>query len=98
MADVWYSLRALCYYCVLVICYTVVLGGKDGGSLPSCMENGAVQLEAMEHNDTCGTVEGRVQICEQNSWKGLCDTEWTMSDATVTCKSLGFSALSKFTC
>ena len=76
-----------------------VCSGKTGGNLPSC-NNAAipvVRLDARRSNDTCGTVDGRVQICEENVWKNLCDINWTMQDAQVTCRSLGYSAMSEFT-
>lgn len=35
----------------------------------------------------------RVQVCEDNSWKNLCDSDWTESDAIVACRTLGYSPI-----
>jgi hypothetical protein len=41
-------------------------------------------------------VEGRVQVCEELEWRFLCDSNWTVQDAAVACRSLNYSAKSKF--
>ena len=75
----------LCSFGVLV-----VLTDKSEIGEP-CTENGVIRLNSIMKNDTCGTVQGRVQICEDLVWKGLCDSAWTLQDARVACKSLGFT-------
>ncbi|XP_022096112.1 deleted in malignant brain tumors 1 protein-like [Acanthaster planci] len=36
-------------------------------------------------------LEGRVEIYNQNVWKGLCSDDWTMADAQVSCRQQGLS-------
>jgi len=61
-----------------------------------CSDGDTVQLESgVERNDTCGTVEGRVQICEEGEWRNLCDSMWTVQDARVACLSLNYSGIGK---
>ena len=40
---------------------------------------------------------GRVEICLDNHWGGLCDNGWDANDATVVCRQLGFRTEGKWT-
>ncbi len=34
--------------------------------------------------------EGRVEICINNRWGTICDTEWDNDEASVVCQQLGY--------
>ena len=36
-------------------------------------------------------LEGRVEICKNNVWNTVCHGGWTVTDARVVCRQLGFS-------
>ena len=40
--------------------------------------------------------EGTLQVCVKNTWGTICDNNWSMQDATVACKQLGFSKYGTF--
>lgn len=50
-----------------------------------------IQLVSITRNETCGSLTGLVEVCEDNIWKKLCDGMWSVEDATVVCRQLGYS-------
>ena len=40
-------------------------------------------------------MEGRVEICRNNTFGTICDRHWDILDIKVACKKLGFSDTSK---
>ena len=35
--------------------------------------------------------EGRVEICTQNTWGTVCNSDWTNTEAQVVCNQLGYA-------
>ena len=62
---------------IYAICYFVGLGVCNNGEVR--LVNGASEME------------GRVEICFDETWGTVCDTLWSTNDATVVCRQLGFS-------
>lgn len=60
-------------------------------SLLAC-DTGEIRLEG-------GTTpyNGRVEVCQNQLWGGVCDSGWTSVDATVVCRHLGYSGFSMST-
>ena len=57
--------------------------------LASC-ENGDVRLQGGATID-----EGRVEVCNDDDWFTFCDTTFSLLDASVVCRQLGFSRYRK---
>ncbi len=84
---------------VLVIILSVVNVEPKGGEVDTCSVETSVRFDdGLQVNSTCGYVQGRLQVCEDQVWKNLCDTNWTVSDAQVTCRSLNYSAIGELRC
>lgn len=43
--------------------------------------------------DGSNSLEGRVEICLSNAWNTICHDEWSIADARVVCRQLGYSVL-----
>ena len=58
-------------------------------SLEVCM-NGDIRLNGRSNR---ATFEGRVEVCWNETWGTVCDNLWSLFDAQVACRQLGFSGL-----
>ena len=60
-------------------------------SVPDNCSDGAVRLVG-------GTLphEGDIQVCHNNLWGVICDIGWTIYDAQVICKQLGYLFFGKY--
>ncbi len=36
-------------------------------------------------------MEGRIELCDNNTYGSICDDRWDVLDATVACRQLGYS-------
>ena len=41
--------------------------------------------------DNLGDVRGLINVCENEQWSHICDADWTMEDASVACRELGYA-------
>ena len=69
----------LCIICVGTPCYLPNLA-------TNCTE-GDVRLAGGLH-----PTEGRVEVCAQGRWTGVCSSNWNYQDAFVVCRQLGYPA------
>ena len=61
--------------------------------MTSCTE-GSVTVTCDANNSSLKLVE----MCSEGVWSPVCDHDWTLQDATVFCKELGFSFLGIYYC
>lgn len=45
-----------------------------------------------------GPSTGVLQICKDNEWNNVCDTDWGNVDAAVACRQLGYDGGHRKTC
>lgn len=93
MARIVLSVCLLSFVVVSLCIRAVESKGKP--QAPACTGR-LVRLDTERRNLTHRYVEGRVQVCEDGEWKNLCDVDWTLADAQVTCRTLNYSIQGEF--
>lgn len=78
-----YKQSIYCLVCALTCVLTVF-------STVGCTE-GEVRLVGSRAN------EGRVEICRLEQWQTVCNIDFDETSASVVCRQLGFSRISKLT-
>ena len=58
-------------------------------NLAVCEENAVRLVDGLDRN------AGRVEVCVLETWRTVCDRQWTSEDASVVCRQLGFSRYSE---
>ena len=58
-------------------------------------ENWEVRLVGSNSEMGDSVLRGRVEICWNETWGTVCDRGWSLSDATIVCRQLGFSQFGK---
>ena len=69
--------------------YIYVIIFRLAGSGSSCTE-GSVSVVSDDFNSSLQLVE---MCSSEGVWSPVCDIEWTVQDATVVCRELGYSQL-----
>lgn len=63
-----------------------LLASSSYGNRSIKRKNGSIRLVGGENFN-----EGNVEILHLGRWGAICDHTWTVNEATVACKQLGFS-------
>ena len=65
----------------------------EGESTFSDCEDGDIQLVG-----GATILEGRVEVCINHAWGGICDNSWRSTAVSVACSQLGFLRAGKHRC
>lgn len=57
-----------------------------------CIEGGVRLVDA---SGSVSPLQGRVEVCQNNTWGTICDNGWDANEATVICRQLGLSTAGK---
>ena len=56
---------------------------------PACSGNDVKLVDGFSGSD------GRVEVCVNGEWSGICDYEWDVNDALVICRQYGLATASE---
>ena len=86
-------------YSLTLICSELCTTGKARLSLGEDDEelyNGLDYVDETYYYDKDKLTRGRVELCVNGSFRGICRDSWDFNHATVVCKELGFSEYGKY--
>lgn len=81
----WPALLLTTLLCVVVLAYS-----QDLPPFEECVNEGEVQLTNVSQGENPFFYAGRLQVCYQGAYGGVCDLGWDEADAAVVCRSLDF--------
>ena len=61
------------------------------GSVNTSCKTGAVRLVGGGSKN-----QGRVEICYDNQWGTVCHSSWSITDARVVCRQLGYTPIGQY--
>ena len=94
MDLLWFFLSVLVCYCNIEV--VLAAGAASENEHGLCTKQMSIRFANFTVRRGNGTVLGRVLVCEDNMWKNLCDTNWTLSDAKVACRTFQYSPIGEF--
>ena len=87
------------FYCTCIICFTEVLSASSHClcNIYSTVHTWPTVATNCTNNDVrlaggLGPTEGRVEVCVEGRWSGVCRSWWNYQDAFVVCRQLGYPA------
>ena len=74
--------------CIMAQVISCIMAQVVGGENDYYTINGILEYR--------GDVRGAINVCEDGQWSYICDAYWTMEDASVACRELGYAQLGWF--